>query len=425
MDDLKLGYRISSLKSSFESLYGAPPDLISRAPGRVNLIGEHIDYSGFSVVPMAIEQCTLIAARFTPGQIIQVANVIPDRFAAHSYESLNQDSKLSGGQWSDYVACGLRGVSLSSPPPSCQLLVDGRVPMASGLSSSSALVCASGLVGAPEAMPREELAEKMAAAERTIGVSGGGMDQAISLMATQGTALHISFNPLRSEIVRLPENVSVVLCNSGVEAAKFATATTGYNLRVVECRLAALLLAKELQIENVSILADLVTPNDSPLEALPDLVRKYLKAEPYTRDQLSEYEKEIPENFLGPFFLRQRALHVFEESLRVESFVRGGSAEELGKLMNASHMSLKTLFECSCFQLDQLTSLAQQKSFGSRLTGAGWGGWTVSLVASDSVDGFIAHLKQHYYNLNPNFAGFSIDNMIIVSRPSQGGNVIR
>jgi N-acetylgalactosamine kinase len=151
-------------------------------------------------------------------------------------------------QWRDYVCCGLRGCLEASPDVATpvvtglSMLVSGNVPIACGVSSSSALVIASALVGSvawgvKTVVTRVQLAEACARAERYVGTEGGGMDQAISLLGERGAAKLVEFNPLRTTSVKLPPGATFVVCNSMVTMEKAATAE--FNTRVVECRLAS------------------------------------------------------------------------------------------------------------------------------------------------------------------------------------------
>lgn len=429
-----------------ERFGGEYPLYIARSPGRVNLIGEHVDYSGYSVVPMAIEQDTMIAVGHGVEDSVIIANVNGMQWKEDTYEvSLPKHRLKEEHKWSNYVVCGGLGVledagrSQSVP---VRMMVDGRVPIGSGLSSSSAMVCCGAL-----AMARinginlnpTRTAAVAAQSERWIGMESGGMDQAISLLARKGSALHIQFDPIRVAPVPLSPDVAVVIVDSNVVSLKYATATTGYNLRVVECRFAAVVLAKRLGIPEwdtrVRRLRDLQELSGKSLPQLAELVRSLLRLGPWTLDEINQELgiKDAQERFgnptlSGPYKIADRALHVFEESLRVERFVQPGvSAEEMGALMNGSHASCAKQFECSCDELDQLTDVCRRAgALGSRLTGAGWGGWTVNLVRTTELDAWIERVWAEYFL----HQGKSVakESVIIVSRPSGGAcyfNVVK
>nr|CAD7458530.1 unnamed protein product [Timema tahoe] len=213
---------------------------------RVNLIGEHVDYCGYSVCPMAIKNSIIIAVKTILNDVIKIVNT--DSNYGHSYKN-NVDQlriEVKPGEapaWYCYVLCGIKGVLEAIPsgqkPVGLSLAVTGNVPQASGLSSSSALVCAAALATAHANkldISRKGLANLCAKAEQYIGTQGGGMDQAIALLATTGSAKHIYFNPLRSEDVQLPDECVFVIANSLSELNK--AETHHYNTRVAECCLA-------------------------------------------------------------------------------------------------------------------------------------------------------------------------------------------
>lgn len=266
--------RVMQLAQEFERRFHHRPSAIVRAPGRVNLIGEHIDYEGYAVLPMAIEQDIAIAfhARRTATEkeppCLTVANMNAAKFesvtilfpsAPNVEPAVASQSISQATSWSNYVRCGLLGMlthrsSLQAIGAQMHvaMLIDGAIPAGCGLSSSSALVVASALAVAyafdPSNVPsRLELAEVCRTAEQYIGTMGGGMDQAVSCLAQRGSAQHISFSPLRVTPVQLPTErleLTFVVANSMVVAEKAVDATTRFNKRVVECALAARMIAK-------------------------------------------------------------------------------------------------------------------------------------------------------------------------------------
>ncbi|KAJ2333282.1 galactokinase, partial [Coemansia sp. RSA 2681] len=251
--------RYAQLAATFEVTYGSRPDFVARAPGRVNIIGEHIDYCGFPVLPMAIAPDTLIAVRANGCDRIRVNNVNGAKYPPREFsvaDMLEIDSTKH--EWSNYLKCGYCGVfDLASQRGGngFDALLDGRVPAGSGLSSSAAFVCATQLaVQRVDGLnfTQEELALTAARAERHVGVNAGGMDQAVSIMGQQGSALFIEFHPeLRATPARLPEAehpLVFIIANTLVVADKHVTAPTNYNLRVVETRIGALMLARHLGI---------------------------------------------------------------------------------------------------------------------------------------------------------------------------------
>lgn len=451
-EDLKeIQSRYTNLTQQFEKIYGSAPAYFARAPGRVNLIGEHVDYSGYGVLPMALDrQDTIMAVRVVEGNVqedtINLHNV-SDRFPTRA---LTASSSIDvAHDWSRYVLAAYRGLEQAkdlvgddgrggeekqTPPQTINILTHGTVPIGSGLSSSSALVCASSLALAQankQRLSKTQMADLACKAERFIGMESGGMDQAISFLGEKGKAKRIDFDPLRASDVMIPEGVSFVIAASGVEANKYATLGSGYNMRVVECRLAAVLLGKALGIEDWVQIRRLIDvqklhkPQPS-LEDLAGFVKQHLHEEAYSLNELAELTgfdvDRVRKDYLGRivvedvnqkvFHLCQRSLHVYTESKRVEDFqaicqTKAASAEEassqlevLGKLMNESHFSCRDLFACSCSELDQLTALCREAgAVGSRLTGAGWGGWTISLVPTHKVDAFCTKVKETFPEL--------------------------
>lgn len=186
--------RFADLQSKFVEHFGHPPQVFARSPGRVNLIGEHIDYEGYSVLPMAIQQDTIVAVRQVPRQnIIRIANTSGGKYATCTYPAdPNQALDLKNHKWGHYFICGykgfydyvkLKGVDVSQPV-GLDVLVDGTVLTGSGLSSSTAFVCSSTIaIMAVFGMnfPKKEIAQLTCQCERHIGTQSGGMDQVVHI----------------------------------------------------------------------------------------------------------------------------------------------------------------------------------------------------------------------------------------------------
>jgi N-acetylgalactosamine kinase len=447
--------RSVEVASHFIGMYESTPDQVVRAPGRVNLIGEHIDYSMFDVCPMAIELAVYMAVGMADGEGITVANAESEKYPVHQLPSdpWVPVGRGSDHRWSGYFHCGYKGVFeyakeekllpsdvLARGLPGLRVMVKGDVPAGGGLSSSAAMVVASALATARMlglSLTPQQLALLAIRGERHIGVLSGGMDQAASVMSKQGSALHISFTPnLMAESVRLPSGYAFVICDSGVKAEKAVSALHHYNKRVVECSLAAALLAKSLgrtDADRVSYsLRDI-----SLLNAVPEKDAAYQKADAGLSPSLLREAAELSRQSLGcgpdgvysmerlrselgtdpanlfpskaaalavldantDFCIANRAVHVFEEAARVLEFIEvcnghtltdANRAQALGEIMNASHSSCADLYDCSCPELDRLVELARQEgALGSRLTGAGWGGACVSLVPEGLLQSFV------------------------------------
>ncbi|KAH9683907.1 Galactokinase [Citrus sinensis] len=433
--------RFGNLKSKFIQVFGHAPDVYARSPGRVNLIGEHIDYEGYSVLPMAIRQDTIVAIRkHVSGEaekVLKIAN-FSDKYSLCTYPAEpDQELDLKHHQWGHYFICGYKGfyeyVKAKGldvgPPVGLDILVDGIVPTGSGLSSSAAFVCSStiALMAAfGVEVPKKEIAQLTCECERYIGAQSGGMDQAISIMAKSGFAELIDFNPIRATDVQLPAGGTFVIAHSLAESLKAVTAATNYNNRVVECRLAAIVLGIKLgmkpqeAISKVKTLSDVEglcvafagkNGSDDPFLA----VKEFLHEEPY---MAKDIEKIIEEKLSSIFAnssssldvlnaakhykLHQRAAHVYSEAKRVYAFkdtVYSNLSDEdklrrLGDLMNDSHHSCSVLYECSCPELEELVTVCRDNgALGARLTGAGWGGCAVVLVKESIVPQFILNLK--------------------------------
>uniref|UniRef100_A0A4W4GCR7 N-acetylgalactosamine kinase n=1 Tax=Electrophorus electricus TaxID=8005 RepID=A0A4W4GCR7_ELEEL len=436
---------LRKLKEAFLGKYEESPLFYACAPGRVNLIGEHIDYCGYAVLPMAIEQNILAAVSVNNSQMIQLANTDP-KYKDFTISVSGITIDRENPQWHYYFLCGVKGIqeqlSLSSQV-GIRCVVDGTIPASSGLSSSSALVCCAGLVtmeANQQSISKAMLAETCAKCERYIGTEGGGMDQSISFLAEEGKAKLIEFNPLRATDVKLPGGAVFVIANSCVEMNK--AASSHFNIRVVECRIATKVLAKVSGLDWSSFqkLGDLQTELGLSLEKMLELVEEVLHPEPYSRDEVCKIlginTEQLSVNIVSAntrhvshFRLYQRARHVYTEAARVLQFkavcdlAPAGAVLQLGKLMNQSHASCRDLYECSCPELDQLVNICLQAgAVGSRLTGAGWGGCTVSMVPTERMDSFLQTVKELYYMPDARRAAL-IKQSLFATRPGGGATI--
>nr|XP_005304061.1 N-acetylgalactosamine kinase isoform X2 [Chrysemys picta bellii] len=388
--------RLLKLKKMFISKFGSAPKFYARAPGRVNLIGEHIDYCGYAVLPMAIEQDILIAVEPVNTQVVQLANTNP-LYLDFSTSVNNIHVNKTKPVWHNYFLCGLKGVQV-------------------------------------------ELAEICTKSERYIGTEGGGMDQSISFLAEEGTAKLIEFSPLRATDVRLPSGAAFVIANSCVEMNK--AATSHYNIRVMECRLATKLLSKSkgLEWKKMLKLQDVQAKLGVSLKEMLTIVEEVFHPEPYSGEEictclgisLEELRTQIlSQNTqdVTTFKLYQRAKHVYSEAGRVLEFKKicseapASAIQLLGELMNQSHISCRDMYECSCPELDQLVDICLQSgAIGSRLTGAGWGGCTVSMVPSDKLSTFLTNVKEAYYKSNDQRLALE-KNSLFATKPGGGALV--
>lgn len=233
---------------------------------------------------------------------------------------------------------------------------------------------------------KTNLADIAAKCERYIGTQGGGMDQAIAFLGVKGCAQFIEWNPLKATPIRLPSNSYFVIANSLTKANK--AATSDFNQRVVECRLACRILAKSaklpwLEFEHFATLQKRLQCTLPEFEAFANEI---LSEDLYSRDDIinllgidqNEFETNLltkNTKHLTKFKLRQRAMHVLNEAIRVDQFHevanQNGSIDKLGKLMRESHRSLNELYECSHENLNRLVDISDQFGVNARLTGAG------------------------------------------------------
>ena len=480
--------RWDTLRSQFSRLYGKQPDFITRSPGRVNIIGEHIDYSLYEVLPMAIEADVIIAVATSAAEEakVSISNVNSQKFQSNDF-IIPTDGELhidaSAHEWTNYFKAGLKGaLSLiktdahsTTVPRSMVVLVDGNVPSGGGLSSSAAFVCASALAvlhaNRSQPVSKKELVELAIVSERAVGVNSGGMDQAASVFSIRGDAVSVSFSPeLHAEPIAFPKTeppITFMIAQSFVAADKHVTAPECYNLRVVECTLAAEVIASHLRtklesdsaplsqslrgLQNAYFSSDHATSKsidmneEEELTLMAQLVDKTLTDQSgYSREviaemlhmQVSELEQRYMTKFpvqASKFLLRQRALHVFQEAMRVNRFKAllkspppgvdsDGLLKRLGALMNETQTSCRETYECSCPELDELCTIAREAgSYGSRLTGAGWGGCTVHLVPMGKVNDVRRAWEEKYYRVKfPDISNEKLAEAVVASEPGQG-----
>lgn len=446
--------RYESLIASFKQRFACPPQFLVRAPGRVNVIGEHVDYSGYGVLPMAIAQDIAMAFCVDEGaECVELAHQSPTYQPQYvAYTTDPASAPITGHHWYEYAMCGVRGIAEKGlgSKRGIRAMMCGSVPPSAGLSSSSALVCCAALmtnVAYAACLSKQEIATMCAVCERYIGTQGGGMDQAISFLAQPGTAKYIQFNPLRTTDVPLPKGAAFVVANSLVKANK--AATTFFNERVVECRLGAKVIAqrKKFDWRACSTLGQLQELLNLDLMAMLQTVEECLHPEAYSRDEvctlLGINEMQLKETCLSAntldmaqFHLYKRAKHVYSEALRVVEFQRiakeatqGGKTPqevltELGRLMNESHDSCRDLYQCSCPDLDRLVEIckAQPGAYGARLTGAGWGGCMVALIAEETADSFIEAVRSSGFYEEQQAVDSSV---IFATQPGAGAGVLK
>jgi galactokinase len=341
---------------------------IFRAPGRVNLIGEHTDYNDGFVLPSAIGFYTHVAiAPRADGKVVLSSSEFEQKFEFAA--SALPERKL--GAWCDYVLgvanqLGRMGIALRG----ANLLVHGEVPVGSGLSSSAALEVASALAllsfGGKTLPPREVALLCQRAENEFVGARVGIMDQFVSCHGKAGNAVLLDCRSLDFKLVPIPEKVRLVICNTMV---KHELSGGEYNQRREQCE------------TGVSILSRF----DRGIKALRDV----------SEAQLEEHRSAMTE------VVSRRCRHVVQENERVlqtaECF-RKGDLAGVGRLMLDSHASLRDLYEVSCQELDVMVDAARGVPgwLGGRMTGGGFGGCTVNLVERDHAQAFASKVASNY-----------------------------
>ena len=359
------------LRETFRRRFGVEP-LLVRAPGRVNLIGEHTDYNEGFVIPAAIDRFTVVAvAPRSDNRFIAESCQLPEKLDVAMDDVAMDAEHARTKTWTDYCVGVFRELrpSLRSLK-GAGLLVDSTVPIGAGLSSSAALEVATGfglLAAAKHDLPLEALAKACQRAENDyVGARCGIMDQFIACMGRAGHALVLDCRSLEYRYVPIPVDLVVVICNSMV---KHSIAAGEYNARREECE------------EGVRRLRKII-PHIASL-----------------RDVSAE-ELESAKGALSPVIYR-RCRHVVTENARVrqaEQALLRGDFDTLGRLMHDSHESLKSDYEVSCRELDLLVTIAhaQPGVAGSRMTGGGFGGCTVNLVRREMADAFRREVADAY-----------------------------
>jgi galactokinase len=356
-----------TLANRFRQLYGSFPKIF-RAPGRVNLIGEHTDYNDGFVMPAAIDFYTWVAAG---GRSDRILRVHAEQFNETAEFSLDALGGAPRHHWSDFI----RGVAAvlqahGHKLSGANLLLEGQVPMGSGLSSSASLEVATALallsLSQSAMQPLDVVKDCQRAEHEYVGTRCGIMDQFISVFGQSGHALMLDCRSLRYEALKIPADTRLVICNSMV---KHAHASNGYNQRRADCEAGVTILRRSLP--HVTALRDVT---------LADLEQH--------RHELSDV-------------VYRRCRHVIGENQRVlnaAGALRSGDLSRFGELMAQSHRSLRDDYEVSCPELDWLVEIATacQGVYGSRMTGGGFGGCTITLVQSGAVDEFQRKVKDAY-----------------------------
>lgn len=341
-----------NLAEQFARLHDREPFGVFCAPGRVNLIGEHVDYNGGSCLPLALPHsaCAAVAAR--PDDLVTVTSLQRDRPWQGRLEALGPGD-VAG--WPAYVGGVIWALQQDDwTLPGMDIVIDSRVPIGAGLSSSAALECAVALAAnalAPASAPDDALRHRLANACRraeadVVGAPTGGMDQTVSLLASSGSALLIDCQDWSTRDVPWdPASADLELLVIDTRASH-TLADGGYASRRNDCEQAARLLG----VGTLRDVADIDSALDRPLDPR----------------------------------LRRRVRHVLTEMVRVDQAVAAldtGDVATLGALLDLSHDSLRDDFEVSCPELDTVVHTARTLgALGARMTGGGFGGSAIALV---------------------------------------------
>lgn len=373
-----------SIRDSFSDIYGLAPDLISAAPGRVNLIGEHVDYNDGFVLPFAIEARTYCALRIREDSRIRIAS--KQEGGAPFETDIASLKALTGPIWTRYILGVIWALDVKS---GLEILIDSEVPTGAGLSSSAALEC-SVAVALNEILDLDislaDLARITQRAENEfVGVPCGIMDQSVSLMGKSGHALLLDCRDLTTRQIR------VDFANAGLKLlivdtrAHHALVDGGYAQRRAQCEAVASLLG---------------------VKALRDL----------SLSELEVAREKLPEiNF-------KRARHVITEISRVNEAVQAlevDDFEKFGSLMTKSHISLRDDYNVSCSELDIAVDTAlNEGALGARMVGGGFGGSAIALIRESDAGRVAAAIERNFKD-----NGFDAPRFFD-SLPSEGARVI-
>eukprot|EP01016_Furgasonia_blochmanni_P033948 TRINITY_DN3609_c0_g1_i2.p1 TRINITY_DN3609_c0_g1~~TRINITY_DN3609_c0_g1_i2.p1 ORF type:complete len:568 (-),score=147.00 TRINITY_DN3609_c0_g1_i2:147-1850(-) len=447
--------RYDELTKRFKKVYNETPEYYARCPGRVNLIGEHIDYMGYGVLPFALEQDTVIAFKRTKEPTIVINHILDAKFPkAEVSNDPNQkiDLDTKNRTFVDYFVSGYKAGLADfdlKEPVGLRVLISGNLPVAAGLSSSASFMGAVAVIALvandlQNKIKKHRIIENLIKYERLLGINCGGMDQSIALLGEKGNAQYIQFDPLRNEQVTLPEGYSFVIAHSLAPSPKILTLGTRYNKRVVECRIALQLMLLKFEVQDKSRFKNLSSFQEFmgySLEEMVTYVKENIEKKVYKTQDLEQIfgsplmkvVADIPYadvviNSNSEYYPYERALHVYSEASRVIQFkniCNGGNPDvkKLAELMNDSQKSCRELYDCSCEELDKLTALALANgAIGSRLTGAGWGGCCVSLVANENAEKLIEAVMTQYYLNKDNDLNVDDDLEMLVfnSAPARG-----
>ena len=363
--------KLPELMANLQNKSVNPNSFVIRSPARVNLLGEHVDYNDGVVLPAAIDRYVTLRVEVLDEPVVRLQATDLNAKLAFSLQDLAAKKDLSGQPLPAFalypagVAWALQQTGL--PVRGLAVQYSSNIPIGAGLSSSAAVQVGFALAWQTAGewdIPKMELVKLCQKAENDyVGVKAGLMDQFACAFGVAEHALALDTRSLAWHTLPLPKNVAIVIADSGVRRN---LAASTYNSLRADCQEA---------VERLRVWC-------SSLTSLRDVTPQFLQAS----------MPELPER------IARRALHVVGEMERVERAIgclSEGDSAGFGALMNATHASLRDLYGVSCPELDLLVDLAASHPacFGARLTGAGFGGCTVNLVARDSVEDFVSWLK--------------------------------
>lgn len=432
------------IRDEFKERYGTEATFLARAPGRAILIGEHLDYNGLPVISIATSQGSLFAGCLDNTEDMQVCHMENDRYASGVIQKRGQKIEIAKDadehldtNWLKYVSWGVIGFqgALGSKSRTVKgggrLLVGGNIPRGGGLASSSSLVTGCALVAARlnrKRVPKLELAEHAAKAESVgAGTKGGAVDHTTSVCGVKGNALYVSFLPhLGTTNLKLPDGMSLVAVGCGVKAEKgFDEKVKGlFNLRAAECRVGSAIVARRLDVHSYrtvtkpgQLLAQAMRTSRLECRSMSDLKEKSRSVLGLSEcisvsalcKELDLSEIEVEKRFMvdaeaKELKIGRRMAHVYSETERVERFCQVLRSEDmstalkieaLGDILNKGQESLRNLFESSCTEMDELVSYCRKHgAVGSRMTGAGWGGYTINIVRDEQMSEFMTKMRE-------------------------------
>lgn len=374
-----------TLSQSFSNYFNSKPQFIVRAPGRVNLIGEHTDYNDGFVLPMAIDRAVWIALSPKADSQVRIRSLDLEIDSAFDLHSLTK-----GEGWAEYI----KGIAYELINTGIEIkgfdaVMTGDVPRGAGLSSSAAVELATARAFAAvsgftwEAASMARLAQK--AENEWVGVNCGIMDQMASAASKEGYALFLDCRSLEIQHAPLPDNAAIVILDTSTRRGLVDSA---YNERRSQCEEAARWFG---------------------VKALRDVT-------------VAEFERKTKKEKLDEIVLK-RARHIVTENARVLEAVqvmKAGNIKRLGELFNASHDSLRDDFEVTNEALNTMVECAQEEAscFGARMTGAGFGGCAVALVEKEKAAEFVKAVSAAYKLRS------GLEASIYVCKASEGANIL-